>query len=164
MIAFQSKSAIWDKIVSDLQTFVKPVDAIKQIVGIRELTISTLAQIDIPKNIQVRLDITDELKVETDPQLLKRVLINLITNSIQAMPLRGELTIQSYASENDSIHIVVKDTGGGIPEEIKSKIFTPLFTTKSKGQGFGLPVCKRVIEAQGGTVTFKAKSEKALNL
>jgi PAS domain S-box-containing protein len=149
-----------DKIVSDLQTFVKPLDAIKQIVGIRELTISTLAQIDIPKNIQVRLDLTDEIKVETDPQLLKRVLINLITNSIQAMPLGGELTIQSYASENDSIHIVVKDTGGGIPEEIKSKIFTPLFTTKSKGQGFGLAVCKRVIEAQGGNITYESEVGK----
>lgn len=55
------------------------------------------------------------------------------------------------------LQIIVEDTGVGIPEEIKPKLFTPLFTTKSKGQGFGLAVCKRVIEAQGGTISFESQ-------
>ena len=59
-----------------------------------------------------------------------------------------------------NVQITVKDTGMDIPEEIKPKIFTPLFTTKSKGQGFGLAVCKRVIEAQGGTITFESEVGK----
>jgi len=55
--------------------------------------------------------------------------------------------------------IIVKDTGQGIPENLKSKLFTPLFTTKAKGQGFGLAVCKRVIEAHGGSITFESHEE-----
>ena len=54
------------------------------------------------------------------------------------------------------IHITVEDTGVGIPEKIKPQIFTPLFTTKPRGQGFGLAVCKRVIEAHGGTISFES--------
>ena len=61
------------------------------------------------------------------------------------------------------VQITVEDTGIGIPEEIKPKVFMPLFTTKSKGQGFGLAVCKRVIEAQGGTISFEARWAKAQN-
>ena len=56
--------------------------------------------------------------------------------------------------------ITVADTGVGIPEEAKNKLFTPLFTTKSKGQGFGLAVVKRMTEALGGTVTFESEEGK----
>ena len=146
-----------DKIVSDLQTFVKPVEVHKQIVNIKELTNSIMAQVSIPNNIQTTMQIEDRLMVDTDPQLLKRVLINLITNSVQAMPQGGELTIKSFSNAGDHAQIEVEDTGEGISEEIKPKIFTPLFTTKSKGQGFGLAVCKRVIEAQGGTIDFESQ-------
>jgi signal transduction histidine kinase len=55
---------------------------------------------------------------------------------------------------------MIKDTGVGIPNNIKSQIFTPLFTTKPRGQGFGLAVCKRVIEAHGGTISFESKVGK----
>jgi two-component system nitrogen regulation sensor histidine kinase NtrY len=56
--------------------------------------------------------------------------------------------------------ITVKDTGIGIPEDAKDKLYTPLFTTKSKGQGFGLAVVKRLTEALGGTVTFESQENK----
>ena len=61
--------------------------------------------------------------------------------------------------QNDVV-ITVKDTGVGIPEDVKSKLFTPMFTTKAKGQGFGLPVIKRMTEALGGTVTFESQEGK----
>ena len=53
--------------------------------------------------------------------------------------------------------ITVEDTGVGIPEAVKGKLFTPMFTTKSKGQGFGLAVIKRMTEALGGTVSFESQ-------
>ena len=75
------------------------------------------------------------------------------------MPKGGKLTIHAYKEANDSI-ITVKDTGVGIPEDVKDKLFTPLFTTKSKGQGFGLAVVKRMTEALGGTVSFESQEGK----
>jgi signal transduction histidine kinase len=149
-----------DKIVSDLQTFVKPVEFYKQEVNLKQLVMSVLAQISIPQSILTNLHIDSTLIMNTDPQLLKRVLINLITNAVQAMPEGGNLDIKAQTNDIEHVEIVVEDTGTGIPDEIKPKIFTPLFTTKSKGQGFGLAACKRVIEAQGGTITFESQEGK----
>ncbi len=149
-----------DKIVLDLQTFVRPVEAQKQFVSLNPLITSVLAQGAIPSNIQVNILIQERLTAYTDPLLLKRVLVNLVTNAVQAMPEGGQLAVKAEKNNEDKIQISVEDTGTGIPEEIKSKIFTPLFTTKSKGQGFGLAVCKRVIEAQGGTITFESQVDK----
>jgi signal transduction histidine kinase len=75
------------------------------------------------------------------------------------MPNGGKLTIYAYKEANEVL-IAVKDTGVGIPEAVKGKLFTPMFTTKAKGQGFGLPVIKRMTEALGGTVTFESQEGK----
>ena len=55
---------------------------------------------------------------------------------------------------------MIEDTGEGIPKEVQGKLFTPLMTTKSKGQGFGLAVVKRMIEAMNGTVSFESEERK----
>ena len=110
--------------------------------------------VKIPQNIQVTNQIQQELpKIETDSSYLKRTLINLLTNSIQAMPNGGKISITAKVADG-KIQLNVHDTGNGIPKEARAKIFKPLFTTKSKGQGFGLAVCKRLMEAQSSTISF----------
>jgi signal transduction histidine kinase len=91
--------------------------------------------------------------------MLKRVLINLIQNAVQAMPKGGSLNINAKCKDTYA-YISVRDTGEGITEEVKSKLFTPLFTTKSKGQGFGLAVVKRLVEGQGGKISFESEKGK----
>ena len=98
-------------------------------------------------------------KIVADPALMKRILSNLVTNAVQAMPNGGKLEVKACRDAGKFV-ITVSDTGIGIPEDIKSKMFTPLFTTKSKGQGFGLPVVKRMTESLGGTVSFKSEEGK----
>ena len=78
-----------------------------------------------------------------DKTYLQRILQNLINNSIQAMPNGGKLTVTA-SCQNDKAIISVEDTGEGIPLELRSKLFTPLVTMKSKGQGFGLAVVKKI--------------------
>lgn len=152
--------AYMDKIVSDLQTFVKPVTPNTQVVMLKPLVDGLLAQSNFPKNNHINMQIPDTLAAVADPQLLKRVLINLLTNSVQAMPHGGDLTIKAQPDTLGQVMITIEDTGVGIPEDVKPKIFTPLFTTKSKGQGFGLAVCKRVLEAQGGSISFESEVGK----
>ncbi len=95
----------------------------------------------------------------TDPLALKRILTNLCSNAIQAMPEGGKLTIDA-ACKDDKIFVSVQDTGLGITDEIKDKLFKPLFTTKAKGQGFGLAVVKKLTEALNGKVTVESQIGK----
>jgi signal transduction histidine kinase len=98
-------------------------------------------------------------RVFVDPDLMKRILSNLVSNAVQAMPNGGKLKIQAF-KDAGAVVITVEDTGIGIPEEVKPKLFSPLFTTKPKGQGFGLSVVKRMTEALGGTVLFESEEGK----
>ena len=157
--AVEEQICYMDKIVSDLQTFVKPVAVQKQVFNLKKLIIELITESNVPEEVEVQAQVEEDLAINADPQLMKRVLINLITNAIQAMPEGGKLNIKGE-TEATKVKISVEDTGVGIPDEIKPKLFTPLFTTKSRGQGFGLAVCKRVIEAQSGTITFESERGK----
>jgi signal transduction histidine kinase len=72
------------------------------------------------------------------------------------MPDGGKLTISAVV-QNDRIAIEVQDTGGGIPPENMSKLFEPLFTTKAKGIGLGLTICKNLVEANGGRIEVQSE-------
>ncbi len=143
------------KIVTDLQDYAKTLKPEIKEVDLPELIASSFSIIKVPENIVLTVNIEDHLKIRTDPTFIRRTLTNLVNNAIQAMPKGGKLTITASQKENQTT-ITVEDTGKGIPEEIKPKLFTPLFTTKSKGQGFGLAVTKRLIEALGGTISFES--------
>ena len=90
---------------------------------------------------------------------MERALHNLIMNAVQAMPKGGELAIGASKKE-ESVYVTIQDSGVGIPAEVRTRLFTPLFTTKSKGQGLGLVVSNRIIEAHGGEITFESEIGK----
>jgi signal transduction histidine kinase len=149
-----------NKIVLDLQDFVKPLNPKIEEVDIHKLVKDAFLSSPTPENIKVLISIDEKLRqLVVDRYLIKRVLINLITNAIQAMPDGGTLTVNATYKSGMAL-ISVEDTGLGIPEENRSKIFKPLFTTKSKGQGFGLSVCKRLIEAHNGSIAFESELDK----
>ncbi len=155
--AIEEQTVYMNKIVSDLQAFVQPIQVDNKPVNLQELLTSTVSTVAVPDNVAVHINVTNPLcHVNVDPNLLKRVLINLITNAMQAMPNGGDITITAEINAHGEASIKVKDTGTGIPDEIKHRIFSPLFTTKPRGQGFGLAVCKRVMEAHGGAISFES--------
>lgn len=94
--------------------------------------------------------------IEADQDLLHRVIMNLIINSIQAIPGAGRIYI-NIAEEKGSYNLEIKDTGGGISEENMKKIFNPFFTTKQKGSGLGLPIVRKIIEGHGGQIEIESK-------
>jgi PAS domain S-box-containing protein len=149
-----------NKIVQDLQDYARPLNPKAEETDVQQIIEKIIAKNSLPKTIKVSVKVADDArKIGTDSYYINRIMYNLVTNSIQAMPSGGKLTIQAYREENDVV-INVKDTGVGIPKEIQSKMFTAMFTTKSKGQGFGLPVVKRMAESLGGTVTFESSEGK----
>ena len=149
-----------DHMIADLQDFAKKAKPMLREIDLSKYIIETFGMVKVPENIIVNVVFSDEpLLLFADSDDLKRVLSNLFRNAIQAMPDGGELTILTYRKDGDVL-IRVEDTGVGIPKEALPKIFTPLFTTKSKGQGFGLAVCKKIIEAHNGEITFQSKEGK----
>jgi PAS domain S-box-containing protein len=118
---------------------------------------NALAFIDVPERIQI-VDVTkNKPKIKADIEKISKVFVNIITNAIDAMPTTGTLTITSKAA-GDNVKIVFKDIGTGMTEETLSKLKLgfPLFTTKATGMGFGLPICKRIIEAHSGKISIKS--------
>lgn len=96
-----------------------------------------------------------------DPNLLQQVIFNIVNNACQSMEESGEITIKTFV-KNNKCHLLVKDTGCGIPEKILKKIFDPFFTTKKLGQGtgLGLSMSKSVIERFGGSIRVNSKEDK----
>ncbi|AEJ20932.1 sensor histidine kinase [Gracilinema caldarium] len=124
-------------------------------------TILTMYYNHTKYTIQIIRNFLDEGWVLANPERLNAVWVNLINNALQAMEQGGTLTIQikKLHHESDIIQVQVTDTGIGIPEENKPKIFTPFFTTKPRGTGtgIGLDLSKRIIEGFSGTISFTSE-------
>ena len=125
----------------------------------KSLIASALAAVSLPKNVAVMDTTTNEPTVIVDLDKISRCFANIIKNAGEAMSDGGELQIKSVV-EADSVVFVFKDTGAGMSEAILSNIWTPLRTTKAKGMGFGLAICKRIVEAHGGKIAVESAVEK----
>jgi hypothetical protein len=149
-----------DKIVQDLQDYAKCHKPNLQEVDLEEIFQKVLMEYDFPENIEVKYYVEEEAKnIVADSVLLERIIRNLTNNAIQAMPEGGKLEVQSRLEKGEVV-LTVGDSGVGISPECRDKLFMPLFTTKAKGQGFGLAVVKRMAEALDGTVTFESEEGK----
>ena len=149
-----------NKIVADLQDYAKTINPAPKEMNLDALCIELVSEKRVPQNIKATCLVDNSVKtVRIDPTLLKRVLGNLVSNAVQAMPSGGELSVKAYR-KGDELTLTIRDTGVGISEKVKPKLFNPLFTTKSKGQGLGLAVVKRITEALGGDVTFESQEGK----
>ena len=152
-----------NKIVAELQDYSRPLKPVFQKIDLSILIFSVLQTISIPGTIKVSIDSKTVKKVKTDAEFLRRALTNLIVNAIQAMPEEGKLTLTTSAVGN-KLTISIEDTDMGIPEKIKTKLFVPMVTTKTKGKGLVLAVIKRLIDALSGSITFYSAEGKEQNL
>ena len=101
---------------------------------------------------------TSSLPVAVGPTQIKQLLLNLCLNSVEAMGHGGQLEVQSERKEAHGqswIQVVVTDTGPGVPDAIRSKIFEPFFSTKARGSGLGLAICRSITDAHRGTIAVQ---------
>ncbi|MDQ3192973.1 MAG: PAS domain-containing sensor histidine kinase [Bacteroidota bacterium] len=118
------------------------------------------------KNIDIVNNIDTDILVKADPLLLRSIFQNLVTNGIKFTPESGKITISAQKNEKGCIEISVADTGKGIPEEIKSKLFSDeAFVSKQKGDsgkptGLGLILVKDFVEMHKGKIWVESKPEK----
>jgi signal transduction histidine kinase len=149
-----------NKIVTDLQDFAKPTKPLLEETDLTTIVKDVFLALKIPENTKTAYSIEPSFnKLITDPLAMKRIITNLCSNAIQAMPKGGSLTLDAV-QKDEKIIICVEDTGLGILPETRDKLFKPLFTTKSKGQGFGLAVVKKLTEALNGKVYVESEVGK----
>jgi len=144
-----------DKIVGDLQDYARPIVPEREEIPVKKLIEDVVQSLPHTDGVRIATEVPD-LRLKADPHLLHRVLTNLILNAVQAMPSGGTVTVSAF-TEDGSVAISVNDTGAGIPDDIKDKLFKPLFTGKAKGTGLGLAVVKRIVEAHEGQITVESE-------
>ena len=129
-----------------------PMLAPVQVAG---LVAEALSVVPPPTGMEVVQHVEPDVAIDADRDQIRQVLLNLVTNGYDAMPGGGILDV-SVRSTGGLAQITVTDTGVGMDEETQANIFTPFYTTKSRGIGLGLAVTKRVIEAHGGTISVQS--------
>jgi two-component system nitrogen regulation sensor histidine kinase NtrY len=91
--------------------------------------------------------------VRLDPEQIRRVIINLVDNAVEAMDRKGRITVDAALdAPNAVVHLVVADDGPGIPASERDKLFLPYYSTKGRGSGLGLAIVRRIIAEHGGTI------------
>jgi two-component system, LuxR family, sensor kinase FixL len=144
-----------DQMMKDLLLFARPPQPRRvrtDVVPLVEMTASLLSQ--DPSLREVHIEVGGSAPpVSADPDMLKIVFQNLMINGAHAMKGKGRIRV-AIDTVDSTCQIAFIDNGPGIPEEIRDKIFTPFFTTKSRGSGLGLPTTKRLIEAHHGGVAI----------
>ena len=140
--------------IDDVLDFVKKTDLVLQTTSLLSVIDSAINGLIIPSNVRISKPAAD-VHINCESRKLEAVFSNLILNSIQAMNDNGEIKIR-MVDLGPGVKMEFEDTGTGIPSDVISKIFDPLFTTKLSGTGLGLSICKSIIEQHGGTITVKS--------
>ena len=152
-----------DRVVQTLVDFTRPVELRLVEMDLRKLVedVITLASLEAGRhNVQIeRATGTEVLATRIDADLVKQALLNIVINGVQAMPAGGTLHV-SARREGDAAVIEVRDEGGGIPAEIRDKIYNLYFTTKKGGSGIGLAMTYRVVQLHHGSVEFESEEGK----
>lgn len=122
-----------------------------------------LDQGTIPQGITCIRELNANIEVSTDTEHLHRALINVVSNAVDAMQECGEngsrLTISTHVVD-ERVEIAIRDTGCGISDAVRDKLFEPLFSTKSFGIGLGLPIVKGIMEQHGGGIEISSRANE----
>ena len=146
-----------DNIITELLDFSRIRALQHERTNLRSWITGIIEEMDVPEPIRLRLELDDNIDIEIDRDLLRRVIVNVLDNACHAIQELDDeeqdttIIVQSVLN-NSRTEIIIIDTGPGIPEDVLPHIFEPLYSTKSFGVGLGLPVVKQIMEQHGGGV------------
>jgi signal transduction histidine kinase len=149
-----------NKTINDLLELArsKPLD--RRPIRARAFLEMAVGAANLPAGVGVEIDAAPDATVDADRDQLARVITNLLINAAQAMDGRGRVWIEARRAGSET-SLVVRDEGPGVPAEVRPRIFEALFTTKAKGSGLGLALCRRIAEAHGGAIALEPSARGA---
>lgn len=140
--------------VTDLLQFAADREPQETLFSVADLVGEVLRNLDLQaaaQHISIRSDISPSLFAWADREWMRRIILNLVLNALDAMPQGGALSITARA-QRDELWLSVRDTGPGLSEEAMQRAFEPFFTTKTNGTGLGLAVVERLVELHRGSI------------
>ncbi len=143
-----------DRTLRDLLTFSKPIEGRMANLNFHRFAdriLRVLAEEPEIKRHTLDIDIPADMVVYADPQLLENIMLNLLLNAGQALRDPGKIMVRAR-NEADRSRITVADNGPGIPEEVLPRLFSPFFTTKTRGTGLGLTIVRKFVQVMGGRI------------
>jgi signal transduction histidine kinase len=146
-----------NRLVENLLTLSHPEPETLQSVAVPELLQELVGM--PPRDPRLRVDLGAAAPPATvwgDPFRLSEVFTNLVDNALQASPPSGVVEVRLEAAGSERVQVRVRNTGAGIPVEMRERIFQPFFTTKTKGTGLGLAIARQIVEAHRGTIRVES--------
>jgi len=141
-----------DRVIRDMMEMARSKEPAKESVDLGQALQDVLDRLRPAEAIRCEISLDpDPFSVNADPGQLWQVMSNILLNAIQGMEGKGDITVDARRSA-DYNTITVRDSGPGIAAEDREQVFEPLFTTKAKGTGLGLTICRQIIERHGGTI------------
>jgi PAS domain S-box-containing protein len=144
-----------DRIISSLVDYASDLHLEVEYATPKSLTVNAISKMKTPEKIKIANLCLDEPKLLVDTKKMEAGFERIIQNAFDAMPEGGVLSISSHFNKAN-VKITFADSGVGVPESLREKLFTPLVTTKAKGMGMSLAICKRLVDAHEGTLTYES--------
>jgi len=148
------------ELINDLMVFARPRQprlAVVELHGLLADAITIVRRDPTAHGVEIVVEGTD-VSVTADGELVRATLLNLLLNAAQALAGQGQIVVGTERDDRDAV-VQIRDTGPGIPADIRDQIFEPFFTTKARGGGLGLPIARRTAELHGGSLTLECPSE-----
>jgi len=148
-----------NKIITDLLDYSREIRLELTKSTPKAMVTEALMLVGVPKNVRVVNRARNKPEVKVDVEMVVRAFVNIVRNAVDAMPNGGTLTVSSMLSGSD-LNMVFADTGIGMSQDVLEKLWTPFFTTKAKGMGLGLSICRRIVEAHNGKISVQSVEDK----
>ena len=149
-----------DTIISDLLDFSRQRRIEKTPILIDDWVTDFLEEMNIPEGVQMELDLSTNSFVPVDPERLRRALVNVVTNALQAFDEVDkpdkQLTVRTRLVDG-TCEIIVQDNGPGMSQDVIKRIYEPMFSTKNFGVGLGVPIIKNIVEGHSGVVEYTSE-------
>ena len=156
--AIAKEVEVMDRIITDFLTFARPAEPVFDPLDIKKLVENCIIMLKSSPKIVVRSEIRNLPVIKADEVLMRQAITNLLNNAVEAMTEGGELTV-SGSGDDLQVLLTISDTGHGIDQNIRDKIFLPFYTTKERGTGLGLAIVHKIIVSHGGTIRVDSSPE-----
>jgi len=150
------------KLVDEFTKFGKMPQIERREANVRDILEEVIGLYSQYKDVNITMNVPDSIPdIELDPEQIKRVIINLFDNAVNAMEARGEIIVAGeFNGRGDVLTLDISDTGKGIDENDMDKLFLPYFSTKKDGTGLGLAISHMIISKHGGTISASNNDPK----